>query len=613
MINDILDFSKIESERMGLESEPLSLVRMVEESIEMVAERARAKQLELLYQFDPAVPTAIHGDITRLRQVIVNLVGNAVKFTDAGEVLVSVHLAQPETAESPALIEFRVKDSGIGIPPERIGALFQAFTQVDTSTTRKYGGTGLGLVICKRLIALMGGDIEVDSAPGHGSTFRFTIRARSAPALPLLTADSAHAGLAGRRVLLVDDNPTNLRVLSGLLANWGLSTESVASGAAALRLLADGARYDLAILDLQMPEMDGLTLAAAIRQTAGGMAAGAPLPMILLSSIPLPGDADAQRLFSARLQKPLRQVPLFEAIGAALDARHLAPAAATAVSSAPRSLASVTPLTILVADDNAVNRKIAALMIGRSGYAVDSACDGNEAVDLSAAAAAAGKPYDIVFMDVHMPKLDGFEATRAIAAAHGAARPRIIAMTASAMQGDREACLAAGMDDYLSKPLDIVAVEAALVKWGAICASMPRAAAQAPPPLPSPGTVATPTPTDSPLPGAAIINRARLDEFREYDDADGSLIKDMIMLYLRDGTERLSEIKRSFDAGLSDPLMKAAHALKGGASNIGAVAVADLCKIVEQCARDGMPGAAATAVSALPAAFAAARDALLAG
>ncbi len=615
VINDILDFSKIESDRMGLESEPLSLVRMVEESIEMVAERARAKQLELLYQFDPGVPAAIHGDITRLRQVIVNLVGNAVKFTETGEVLVSVHLLQPETADAPALIEFRVKDSGIGIPPDRIGALFQAFTQVDTSTTRKYGGTGLGLVICKRLIALMGGSIDVDSTPGHGTTFRFTIRARGAPELPLPTVDIAHAGLAGRRVLLVDDNPTNLRVLSGLLANWGLSTESVNGGAAALRRLAEGARYDLAILDMQMPEMDGLTLAAAIRQTAAKVPAGTPMPMILLSSVPLDGNADPERLFGARLLKPLRQVPLFEAIGAALDARHAAPAAATGPSITARSLASGTPLAILVADDNAVNRKIAALMIGRSGYAVDSACDGNEAVDLTARAATAGKPYDIVFMDVHMPKLDGFAATRAIAAGHGAARPRIIAMTASAMQGDREACLAAGMDDYLSKPLDITAVEAALVKWGAICAALPRAAGTPPPPpsalalAPPPGAAPTQVSTSA----TGIINRARLDEFREYDDADGSLVKDMIALYLRDGAERLAEIRRSFDAGESESLMKAAHALKGGASNIGADAIADLCKTIEQCARDGTPGAAAGAVAALPAAFDAARDALQAG
>ena len=606
IINDILDFSKIESGKMELESEPLSLARMIEESIEMVADRAREKRIELLYTIDPEVPAAIHGDITRLRQVVVNLAGNAVKFTSQGEVLVSAHLRRAESADAPAEIEFRVRDSGIGIPPERIGALFRAFTQVDASTTRQYGGTGLGLAICKRLVEMMGGSIGVESEVGRGATFWFTIHARAAPAIAARAVGIDPARIAGRSVLLVDDNPTNLLVLSRQLEQWGVQSETAAGGGAALARLRAGPGFDLAILDMQMPQMDGLMLAAEIRATSAGRA----LPLIMLSSVVLPADADPHRLLSARLMKPVRQLQLFDAIAdvlAAIPAGGTAqpgpPAPTANPEAAIERLSDTLPLQILVADDNAVNRKVATLMIARLGYAIDTANDGKEAVEMVARAAAGDLPYDLVFMDVQMPELDGFEATRIIIAGHGDARPRIVAMTANAMQGDRDACLAAGMDDYLTKPLAFGAIEAALRRWGRSRAAPATGDAPA---KPSTGTAAAPT-------AAPAIDWGRLDEFREYDDPHGSLVKDIINLYLRDGEPRVIEIARAFGDGDADAMTTAAHALKGASANLGADQVAALCKTIESAGRAAQPASVAAAVAALPAAFARARAILLAG
>ena len=501
------------------------------------------------------------------------------------------------TELAPALIEFRIKDSGIGIPPERIGALFQAFTQVDASTTRKYGGTGLGLVICKRLVELMGGAIGVESEVGHGSTFWFTIAARHAESAPARAPAFDHGLVIGRRALLVDDNATNLRVLARQLAQWGMTTESAADGAAALERLRSAdpvPAFDCAILDMQMPAMDGLMLAAEIRRTP----AGRVLPMILLSSITLARGDDQQGLFSARLMKPVRQSPLFDAIAGLFSGTPGPPGHSDTPTA--RRLAEAMPLKLLVADDNAVNRKVAALVIGRSGYAIDSANDGRETVAMVARAATAGRPYDIVFMDVHMPGMDGLEATQAIVAAHGAARPRIVAMTANAMQGDREACLAAGMDDYLTKPLEFRAVEAALGRWGAYA----HAGARPPEPAP-PGGPAAPAHA-----GEMTMDWARLDEFREYDDDQGSLVNEMIALFLRDGAPRVTEICRALEEADADALAKTAHALKGGASNLGATRVAALCKAIEDAARANELAKAAGAVAALPAAFEATRAAL---
>jgi PAS domain S-box-containing protein len=618
IINDILDFSKIESGRMDLENEPLTVSRMIEEGFEMVAAKARERQVELLYSIDEDVPGTIYGDVTRLRQIIINLAGNAVKFTERGDVFVSVHSKEAETDEHAALIEFRVKDSGIGIPKDRIGQLFQAFTQVDASTTRKYGGTGLGLAICKRLTELMGGEVGVESIAGHGSTFHFTVRARKAPPLVEHVLDFDRAAIASKKVLVVDDNPTNVRILTRQLEHWGMSVNAALNGYEALKIL-DANEFDLAILDMQMPGMDGLELATMMKKHARGTW----LPLILFSSISVRRE-ESEHLFAARLMKPLKQSHLFDAIGLALS-RDMTKPLETAGRGTDAKLADALPLKIIVADDNAVNLKVAGLVIGRSGYKIDTAGNGKIVLEKVVQAQRDKAPYDIVFMDVHMPEMDGLEATRKLHETLGESRPCIIAMTASAMQGDREMCLDAGMDDYLTKPLDFFAVEKALRNWGAKQqAGGPTSGETNAVPGMASTTTAAPTakaganslapdaskmPTQTASSAGPALDESRLNEFAEYDE-DGSLVADMIGMYLNDEPGRLKEIAGSHASGDAEALAKAAHALKGSAANLGAITVGALCKTIEDASRAGNLGPAADAVAALPSAAAAARAAL---
>ena len=607
VIDDILDFSKIESGKMELESRPLTLWRVVEDAFEMVAAKARVRNVDLLYAIDDDVPATIHGDATRLRQVLINLAGNAVKFTERGEVFISVHQKAVAREGVPALLEFRVRDSGIGIAAERQGALFQTFAQVDSSSTRRYGGTGLGLALCKRLIELMGGSIGLTSTAGQGSTFYFDLRARPAPALPEHVLEFDHALMASKHLLLVDDNPANLRILSRQLAQWGMRSMSAASGAEALRML-DHTRFDLAILDMQMPDMDGVHLARAIRLHAGASA----LPLILFSSDMMRRALDSAGLFRATLGKPLRRSQMFDAIASVLledGVRERTPARLAAGTGPGDSL----PLKLLVADDNAVNRKVATLAIKRLGHEIEAAENGRQAVDMAAAAIAAGAPYDIVFMDVRMPEMDGYAATRALIAAHGAARPFVIAMTANAMQGDRDACLQAGMDDYLSKPLNFDAVDKALKQWGARRATPSGAAAS----TPVGGALALAAVTqdasgaagsragadDQGYPASAqadVLDEARLAELAEADD-DGSLIADMIKLYLADVAPRIAAMRAAHKAGDPKALALAAHALKGAASNMGANRLSDTCKIIETAGQNGQVADAGVALTHLDA------------
>jgi PAS domain S-box-containing protein len=379
VINDILDFSKIESGRLELERQPLEPARAIEQAFDMLGESARRKRVELLYQIAVDVPAYIYGDSTCLRQVIANLVGNAVKFTDAGEVLVDVRL-RPAAADGPAAVEFRVSDTGIGIPADRLHVLFQPFTQVDASTTRKYGGTGLGLAICKRLTELMGGTIAVESEPGRGSTFTFTMRCEPAPAPPGTDAARGLDALAGRRILIVDDNASNLRILEHQLARWGLQARAARGGRATLELLAREQAFDAAIVDDQMPEMDGIALTQAIRKRAPF----AGLPVILLSS-------SAHRTGKGR--EPLRRaiVEAHAPVAVVRCARQRAYGKARREPDrrlpvgAGASLARRIPLKILVVDDHQVNRRIARLLLGKLGYRADEAAGGRQAVAMAGA------------------------------------------------------------------------------------------------------------------------------------------------------------------------------------------------------------------------------------
>jgi signal transduction histidine kinase/CheY-like chemotaxis protein len=457
IINDILDFSKIEAGRMEVESQPFDLRECVESALDLVAPRAAEKKLETAYFFDGDVPRAISGDVTRLRQILLNLLANAVKFTAHGEVVLTV-TAHPATTGEVEL-SFAVRDTGIGLTAEGMSRLFQSFSQADSSTTRKYGGTGLGLAISRRLAELMGGRMWAESeGPGRGSTFRFTIRAPLAELPPTRSRDfvGTQPELAGRRLLVVDDNANNRRVLSLQASKWGMATRDTESPAEALRWVDAGESFDLAVLDMHMPEMDGLELARRMHARRPG------LPLVLFSSLGRREAGDTEGLFSAYLGKPVRQSQLFDTLVNLLagDATRRPPSAKVLAPKIDSALASRHPLRILLAEDNVVNQKLALRLLQQMGYRADLASNGIEAVE-----SIERQAYDVVLMDVQMPEMDGLEASRRITAKWpDGGRPRIVAMTANAMAGDRELCLAAGMDDYITKPIRVEQLVEALLR-----------------------------------------------------------------------------------------------------------------------------------------------------
>ena len=470
VVNDILDFSKIEAGKLSIEQYDFDLISVVEGAIEILAPRAQEKGLELGCFLDREVLHALRGDAGRVRQVMVNLIGNAIKFTDHGEVMVSA-IAEEET-EHHVKIRFTVSDTGIGISKEGISRLFTPFSQENGSMTRKYGGTGLGLAISKQLVELMGGKISVESQQDKGSTFRWNATFEKQPVDKIQTPPRKN--LAGLRCLIVDDNETNRKIVHHYIVSWGLSNGSAENGTRALELLhqavEQGQPYDLAILDMQMPEMDGIQLAAEIKADP----TLAHIRLILLTSMGNRKSVALQEAgFSAGLSKPVRQSQLFDCIANVMcDTLDIVAANGPAVSG-DASIAehattdvisslehSLKPMLILVVEDNAVNQKVAVRMLEKCGYRADVAGNGVEAVT-----AVSLVPYDIVFMDCQMPEMDGFEATARIRRVDGTSRRRaIIAMTANALQGDREKCLAAGMDDYISKPIRKVDLLAAIAR-----------------------------------------------------------------------------------------------------------------------------------------------------
>ncbi len=460
IINDILDFSKIEAGRVDLEAEPFDLRRAVESALDVLAPTAAEKGIELAYQVDEAVPRRLVGDVGRVRQIVLNLLSNAVKFTAAGEVELTVS-GRPAASERGGPderweIDLDVHDTGIGIAPDRIGHLFQSFSQADASISRRFGGTGLGLAISRRLAEAMGGWLTAASpgVPGEGSTFRLRIVVPAASGEAEVPQPALPEGLTGRRALVVDDNATNRRILVAQLHRWGIAARATGAPAEALGWLRDGAPFDLVLSDLRMPGMDGLALAAAIRAATEK----APLPVLILSSVGerLPADAPV----AGSLTKPVKPSALHDALVNVLAGR-----VATAAPRAPErptldaDLAARHPLRILLAEDNPVNQKLALKLLERMGYRAAVAGDG-----LAAIAALERDAYDVVLMDVQMPELDGLEATRRIRARWPDRGTRIIAMTANAMAGDREACLEAGMDDYVSKPIRDHELVAALAR-----------------------------------------------------------------------------------------------------------------------------------------------------
>ncbi|HUB60786.1 MAG TPA: response regulator, partial [Puia sp.] len=478
VINDILDFSKIESGSMELEDIDFDLHESIEHVLDIFSTRAAETGIELLYQIESKVPAHIKGDDLRLRQIITNLVGNAIKFTEQGEIFIGVRLTETDT-DGRMTLGFEVRDTGIGIPPEKQERLFKAFSQIDSSTTRKYGGTGLGLAISEQLVKLMGGSIRVESEPGVGSTFFFTITARAGIRADTPAATGDLAAHAGKRLLIVDDNLTNRTILKYQLEQWNLTATLAASGVEALNILAADSRYDLVLTDMQMPFMDGVRLSGTIRERYP------QLPIILLSSIGDEYKKNYKDLFSAIMTKPVKQQAMYRHILSGLEHRSWPTAAVSSSPSRaagqpgqaagqpgqaagqpgqaagqPGQMASELPMQILIAEDNLINQQVIQYILQKLGYTPVIAHNGREAVDI----AAAGE-FDIILMDLQMPEMDGLEATRMIRQHHADHQPVIIALTANAMEGDEEECLSAGMNDYLGKPVKLEEVIDKLQKW----------------------------------------------------------------------------------------------------------------------------------------------------
>ncbi|HEX2701122.1 MAG TPA: response regulator [Acidimicrobiales bacterium] len=567
VINDILDFSKIEAGRMDLEELDFDLRSVIEGAAELVAEQAHGKELELAVLVRPDVPVDVRGDPGRVRQILINLIGNAVKFTDQGEVVVRVGIDDAD----PALVRFEVCDTGIGIGPDEQARLFQSFSQADSSTTRKYGGTGLGLAICRQLVELMGGRIGVDSLPGKGSTFWFT--ARLGPASEPVAGLQADApGLDGLAVLVVDDNATNRMILEQTLLAWNLRPEMAEGGEPALAMLrAASARsqpFDLSILDYHMPGMDGLELARAIREDP---ALSATKLVLLTSSGRWSHAQTAQGSdIDAFLTKPIRQSALYDALvtltGLPAAARSDIVTAATVADVRGKARPHV-----LVVEDNAVNQMVAAGMLERLGYRVDVAADGREAVE-----ALERVPYAAVLMDCQMPDMDGYEATAEIRRRQaGGPRTPIIAMTAGAMRGDEERALDAGMDEFVTKPVKLAELSAVLARWIEVTGGR------------------------APVPGPAAGSRSVLDQEilaglhdLERGGRPGA-VDELVRLFLSTARERSAELREAVDADDLRAAGRLAHSLRGSSGNLAATAMAGIAGQLEVSANaDDGTGAA---------------------
>ncbi|MCX6160834.1 MAG: response regulator [Ignavibacteriae bacterium] len=560
LINDILDFSKIESGKMDLEENPFEIKECIEDAFGLLTSEAVKKRLDLLHLIQSDVPDFIIGDVTRLRQVLVNLVNNAIKFTERGEILVSVKKLSQDGED--VELQYSVKDTGIGIPKNKIDSIFNSFTQVDSSTTRKYGGTGLGLAICRRLVELMGGQIWVESKFNEGSTFHFTIKTKLSKITPLkVFLQSSLPALKGRRVLIVDDNETNLHILRLQCKNWGMIPRTTRRGSEALKWIINGDPFDLAILDMLMPELDGLELAAEIRKFRNKTV----LPMIMLSSAGLQekDKPEYEIYFSAVVSKPVKQSLLYKIILSTFEAsqepgqqgkekRKIYDNQITV----RKNLSEDMPLKILIAEDNIINQKLIVKILMQFGYNVDVVGNGLEVIE-----AIRRLRYDIIFMDVQMPELDGLETTKYIAKNWKSDdRPAIVAMTANVMQGDKEKCLNAGMDDYLGKPVMIEDVERTLQKWGSLAKDKKQVLRH---------NIKT----------TLMLDADIIYGLKELDDSNS--FRDLINLYFEVAPELIKEIRSSFMKSDMENLKRSVGNLKRISINLGANRLAEVCVNLE--------------------------------
>jgi Amt family ammonium transporter len=605
LINQILDFSKIEAGKLELHHADFDLRFTVEEVMGVLAQKAAEKKLELVCDIDASVPACVHGDGDRIRQVLINLVNNAIKFTASGEVVVRVSAADapsasdapaPDAAASPAkggapiVVHFSVSDTGIGVRPDQLDRLFKSFSQVDTSVTRRFGGTGLGLAICKQLVELMGGTITVQSVAQKGSTFSFSVQLERRELLP-----ETQYGLQGKRVLTVDDNHTQCQVLKEQFATWGVEAVTAESGEAAMNMLnadaAAGKAIDAAIIDLRMPGMSGVELAKSLRDRNDTR----DMPLILMSGVEEVSSegGPAQALFVRTLAKPIRQSQLFDAVMKAL----VHPTSRPALSVVPASNAA-TPVQkfstrILLAEDMDVNQFVATEILSRAGYSCDVVSSGRQAVD-----AVANKEYDLVLMDLQMPEMSGLEASAAIRAMErekgsGQSRLPIIALTANAIAGDRERCLEAGMDSYLTKPLNPKLLISTIQEF----AKKPAEAAIAVVPTGSEPAPASTHPAEAAVsPATGVINyESLLDRCM----GDPQLVARIAGKFEAKSRQTWEQLSIEFKAGNAAEIARLAHSMKGAAANLSAIRLAELAAQIEHLGRAGDVATAETAVAQL--------------
>jgi signal transduction histidine kinase/DNA-binding response OmpR family regulator/HPt (histidine-containing phosphotransfer) domain-containing protein len=578
ILNDILDFSKIEANKLELDRTDFDVPKTIRDVVNLFGQAAARKGLQLRCDLDPRLPGVGRGDPVRVRQILVNLLGNAVKFTEAGV----IHLRVDLLAQTATEVEmgFEVSDTGIGIPPAAQARIFDVFSQVDGSMTRRFGGTGLGLSITKQLVEMMKGEISVQSAEGRGSTFRVTLWLER-PVTATLRSDVATT-LTGLRVLVADDSEANRSILERECRAWGLDCVVVDGGAAALEIMLQGVAagrvFHLAILDMEMPDMNGLEVVHAMKANKDL----AHVRAIVLSSAVSVEDRGGDVSADAILTRPVGDSDLYNAIVGTLSRAGSEP------QQAPASTAGAEPPIVLLAEDNLVNQAVASAMLAELGCRVDLAANGREAI-----AAAARRAYDLILMDVQMPEMDGLEATQVIRDLEGEGKIRvpIVAVTAHAQARDQQACLAAGMDAYLSKPFTLKQLQDAVARWlpmGTVTASRPGG-------------------TDEPVRAAAptgLVDLETVDRLRRLD-ATGAmgLLSRVVTTYCRESEQLMGQIRDAMSRGDAPALFHAAHALKSASANLGAHGVAGFCREIEAVGRGGATAPAAELILALEPAY----------
>jgi signal transduction histidine kinase/CheY-like chemotaxis protein len=585
-INDILDFSKIEAGRVELEQQVFVVREVVEEAVGLFAGKAAERGIELSCLIEPEVPVAIVGDENRLRQILLNLLGNSFKFTESGEVTVTV-TNESDPGDSSCYLHFAVRDTGVGIQAEGIDRLFQPFTQADSSITRKYGGTGLGLAISRRLAELMGGRIWVESEgiSGRGSSFHFTIRGQVAQAPVRSFLHELQVDLQSKRVLIVDDNETNQRILALQTRAWGMEAIVAKDPFEALESVQHGDIFDVALIDYQMPEMDGLTLIAEIRKVQDEQ----NLPIVLVSSINRDMTA-AQSPQYAFLQKPIRASQLYNVLIGMLAEKDAPSRVAqrSDQSEFDSTMGERLPLRILLAEDHATNRKLALLILERLGYRADVAANGLEVLS-----ALERQPYDLVLMDIQMPEMDGLEATRRIVQRWPkGSRPRIVAMTANATKEDYQACMEAGMDDYVAKPVRVKELTVALSK---VRPGMnARDLQPSPEPAPSPERI---------FPADGDFDPSAIDKLLDLVGGSKTDLADLVRSFLAETPSLLVNLRGALETGDVELLRRSAHTLKSSARDFGAMHLSHLSGRLEMLGRGNTLAGAAEWVDQCEAAY----------